>query len=551
MVGVYDNERGYRWYPTVAAFLVNELTSESRGKWFYAHAGGLADLQFVFHEIIGGRGYKIDGRFSGSSCIIAKIKKGKNCWTFIDSLWLMRESLDEIGKWIGIEKGEAERRATEEDAREFYANCSMDDLIRYNERDCVLLHQAIDAMQETLHEYGGQLQMTLASSAMNLFRRKYLSRDIETSGFVNDIIRESYYASRVEVFCRYVDEAFYHDINSSFPFAMTSPCPGEFIGTSDDIPDYGIYFADVDIEVPESYLPTTPKRVAGRIFFPVGRWRSWLSGIDIELLLNEEGKIHRVHEVFQFAPFTDLADYARDIYQQRKKEKDGFKKVALKLLMNTLYGKFAECSFKSCLMIDPDPSQIDYEKDEMVLPGIWLKEKEVPIPHMHVPIASHITAIARRNLYTPMSICNQVNYCDTDGFSSDQRFSISNELGGLKLEKKEQDSTYLACKLYWQQGEVLNKEGEWVDIASESKSEGVKAKGFSRPSINRFKALMEGREIEAVRMRRIKELLRRGDSTPVEEVIRKSINLADMLPKRFTYPDGHTRPWHVKELEGL
>jgi DNA polymerase type B, organellar and viral len=557
MVGVYD-ERGYRWYHSVDSFLFNEMTSENRGRWFYAHAGGLADIQFVFNRMVERRGYQVDARFSGSSAVICKIKRGKNNWTFIDSLWLLRESLEEIGHWVGIEKGAKEQRLTDEQAREFYATCSMEELILYNERDCVILYEAISAMQDALYDFGGQLQMTLASSAMNLFRRKYLQHDIETHPFVNDTIRESYYASRVEVISQTADEAFYYDINSSFPHAMTMACPGEFLGASRDLPDYGLYFADVTIQVPDSYLPPTPTRIAGRLFFPIGRWRSWLSGVDIELLEREGGRIIKVHESYQFAPFNDLKNYAETIYEQRKREPDGFKKIALKLLMNTLYGKFAESSWKTSLMIDPMPDQVDYENDEMFLPGIWLKERKVPIPHMHVPISAYITSIARRSLFDRMAICRDVHYCDTDGFSTTERLNLSSELGGLKLEKmpyrecgidRDTESTYLASKLYRQQGMIL-KDGIWIDIET-TKYQGVRAKGFSRPTIKRFEALQRGEEIEAVRMRRVRELMRKGDTRPREDVILKSINIKDAVPKRFIYPDGGTRPWHIDELRNL
>lgn len=562
MVGVYDSERGYRWYETVEAFLSAELSSDARGRWFYAHAGGLADVQFVFEAMIRKKGYQVDSKFSGSSCIIAKVKRGKNCWTFIDSLWLMRDSLDEIGRWVGMGKGAEQSwkgkpfsQLTEEEKRDFYTNCPLPELRSYNERDCVILHEAISNMQEALIEFGGQLQMTLASSAMNLFRRRFLKRDIETHPFVNEDIREAYFASRVEVLSRKCFESFYYDINSSFPYAMTMPCPGEYLGSGRRLPEMGEadgkpYFAEVEFVVPESYFPPIPARVSGRLFFPTGRWRSWLSGIDIELLMREGGRVLRVFDVYRFAPFDDLRSYAQTIYQERKRTKDPFHKVALKLLMNTLYGKFAECAWKSSLVIDPLPGQVDYERDEMFLPGVWVKEREVPVPHMHVPISAHITAVARRTIYDFMGPCGEFYYCDTDGFACNETLQTSNELGGLKLEKILSEGDFLACKLYRLQGKIL--EGDtWKDLATETKHQGVKAKGFSKPSIARFEALMEGREIEAVRMRRVKELYRKGETRPREDVIKKSINIVDAVPKRYTYPDGETRPWHVKELAAL
>src|SRR5229473_1031480 len=78
VIGVYDSQRGYRNYSTVAEFLDNELTSKNSGIWFYAHAGGLADIQFIIEEILKkGSGYKIRGSLSGSAIIAASISRGK------------------------------------------------------------------------------------------------------------------------------------------------------------------------------------------------------------------------------------------------------------------------------------------------------------------------------------------------------------------------------------------------------------------------------------------------------------------------------------------
>lgn len=548
MVGVYD-ERGYRWYPTIKTFLDNELTHKNRGRWFYAHAGGLADIQFIFEHVYNHRDFEVDGKFSGSSCIIAKFRKGHKTWTFIDSYWLLREKLDTIGKWVGIDKGAKEARMTDEGAKEFYTNASLRELVEYNEKDCVILFEAIYSMQETLLEMGGQLQMTQAASAMNLFRRKYLKRDIETSPYINDELRHSYYASRVEVFARYANDAHYYDINSSFPYSMTKPCPGEFLGRCRDFPSYGLYFADVSVRVPDTYLPPLPTRIGGRLFFPTGRWRGWYSGIDIELLEAQGGRVERVHRIYHFAPFDDLRAYAIDLYTRRKNATDPFSKVAYKLLLNSLYGKFAESPIKQSLYIDPDPDKIDYERDEQLLPGIWLVERQVAVPHIHVPISSHITANSRKALFEWMEQCREFHYCDTDGFSTTEFLSTGDELGQLKLEKWQEDAEYVAPKLYRQSGRILDG-NEWKPI-EETPSQGVKAKGFSRPSIEKFNMLKEGRPIYTTRMRRVREMARRGDSRPVEEIIAKRFKADEQVTKRFTYPDGETRPWHISEIKDL
>ena len=541
LCGLYDGEK-YHCFKTIESFLNYVLTSKYRGKWFYAHAGGLADFQFILENLVGRSGYEIKAAFSGSSAIIVKVKRGKNCWHFIDSYWLLRDKLENIAKWIGMAKGESEKRQTEEEAKEFYRSADIYTLMQYNELDCEILWKAIDQFQDILWELGGQLQKTIASCALQLFRRKFLTSDINTCNAVNERARQAYFASRVEVFEEKCTDAFYYDINSSFPYAMTSPCPGELLGSTNHLPDYGLYMADVTIRVPECYLPPIPMRIKGRLFFPVGVWRSWLSNVDIELLLEEGGQILRVHEAMQFAPFHDLSAYATTIYEMRKNASTPVEKIVLKFLLNSLYGKFAESATKSALHINP--CKIDRENWEMLFPGAWLYEKEVPVPHMHVPVSTHITAQARKTIFNYMSKCREFHYCDTDGFSTPDHLLTSDDLGDIKLEKMIDDSHWVAPKVYNMQGRELQKDGSWKELGDK----GVKAKGFSRMNVERFQHLLEGKAIAYERMARIKESAKRGIIQPREMTIMKRLQNV-VLDKRFHYPDGKTRPWTFSELE--
>ena len=582
LVGVFDGNE-YTSYTSVRAFLQHELTFSSRGRWFYAHAGGLADLQFVLNEIdkINKESpgfYKVNASFSGSSAIIAKISRSKHTWIFVDSYWLLRDKLKNIAKWIGYEKGntgdekddpdehgisdkEYDRRMSVK--REWFASVDIYTLREYNEKDCVILWKAIDEFEDTLLSMGGQLQMTIASSALQLFKRKYLTRNIATFAEVNDRARRAYFASRVEVFETKIEKAWYYDVNSSFPHAMTSPCPGVFLGRSSRIPDNpdNIFIADCEIEVRNSHLPPMPKRMGGRVFFPSGKWRSWVSSVDLFLLQSEGGRILKVHEVLHFSPFTDLASYATDLYSKRVLCTSPFEKVAYKLLLNSLYGKFAESSTKTGLLMNPDKVPLTKE-DEIdmgmvqLFPGSWLFEKQVDVPHMSVPISMHITSIARKTLFDYISNCRDYHYCDTDGFSTTEAISTSTELGGLKLEKEIDSGHFVSSKMYNINGKELQPDGSWREVSH------YKGKGFSRLTATRFSQLMEGEAIEFERMSRIRESWRGGDSVPKEKLYRKRINIKPLfdkdydvrkhvVPKRFTYPDGQTRPWHYDELSEM
>ncbi len=566
MVGVFDGDH-YRWYSTVEQFLAHELTVENAGQWFFAHAGGLADVQFVLDTIISRGGYRCKAAFSGAMAINVSVSRDKRHWHFVDSYRLLQDKLKNIGKWIGMAKGSDSFRGSCPDPdeegisdeehdrrqkllREWYATVDIKELVTYNLRDCEILWHAIDQFETVVMEYGGELKKTFASTAMNMFRRQFLSLTIDTHPMVNDISRLSYVASRVEVFQEEIDTANYFDINSSFPAAMLTPCPGRFLGSRRQIRDGELYVADCTVTVAEDFVPPLPYRYSGRIFFPTGRWRQWLTSVDVELLLSSNGRIEKVHDVLEFEPFYDLYNFADTFYKLRMKTDDPVQRVVFKLFLNALYGKFAESPYKQSMMVDPP---VITKTMTMLMPGVWLEEKKVPIPHMHVPISAHITAVARKAIFDYISKCEDVHYCDTDGFSTTSDLATGGKLGELKLEKRVRHGRFVAPKVYSIQGEELQKDGSWRPTSWH------KAKGFSRMTATRFARVLEGETIEFERMRRIKENLRSGSSKPREDTILKKLqvrNLWDptfiagkhLLPKRMHYPDGHTRPWTIDEI---
>lgn len=558
MAGAYDG-CNYHAYRDIPSFLNGELTAENSGCWFYAHAGGLYDFKFVLDYLVGLQrdDIRISCIFSGSSAIIIQVKKGSRKWWFIDSYWLLRQPLAKIGEWMGYAKGEQYGGAI------FHADFNQ--LAEYNYIDCKLLFLAIEAFEETLTQLGGQLEMTVASSALGLFRRRFLQDTICTCPILNDKARKSYIASRVEVIRRQCDAANYYDINSSFPYAMTFDAPGNFKHADRRIPETGHYMADVDIYVPDCFLPPIPYRTESeRIFFPTGSWRGWLTRTDIELLIETGGRIEHVNEVMHFERFTQLSDYAQTIYDLRKQSKSEAEKQILKILLNALYGKFGESSEKSKMWVNP-PAEFFKEIPEaarsMVSPGIWLADETVNVPHAHVPIAAHITAVARKVLYKHMVKCSDVYYCDTDGFAClpTDEFPTSPELGALKLEKLIRRGTFAAPKLYAYEAPIVYSDQYGIQ-SFEHENWTVKAKGFSRvyvPGQSKSRALqyadfcdiLENKEILIDRFIRIKEGARQGDFAPRSKIEAKRWR-ATVRPKRKEQPDGSTRPWRIHELDG-
>jgi hypothetical protein len=260
LIGLYDGERqrffeGASTAEMLDKFFDEVLTVKNAEKWIYAHYGGMADMQFILRRIVEiaekGGDYQVSASFSGSSAIIVKVTRGNHTWTFIDSFWLLRDKLARLGDSVGIKKltdsyvcptfpacghmdplTEATRPRgngrcqhwtdhlwEEKHDVESCGYCGevkprsmcvyfapMPILKTYNEQDCLILYRAIKQFEEVLLGLGGELQMTIASCAMRLFRRVYLGEDIRNKGMgmaeVNAIARSAYTSSRVEVFQR-------------------------------------------------------------------------------------------------------------------------------------------------------------------------------------------------------------------------------------------------------------------------------------------------------------------------------------------------------------
>lgn len=614
LVGVHDGKE-YRSYRTTLEFLLHELRPETDGAWYFAHAGGLADFQFLLQDLID-HGFEVKAAFSGSSAIIVSVERDDHMWFLIDSYWLLRSPLKDIGEAVGIKKlrdyvcpgstlvdGECDGKGCSHPQPEgeephciFYAPDP--ELRTYNEQDCLILWTAINQLQEELHGMGSELCMTQASSAMRLYRRSYLKQEIRTMPILNEIARHAYVGSRVEVYAQKCLEADYYDINSSFPYAMTFPAPGNFKGAASRIPDSSeMFLADVEIEIPETYLPPIPWRhpKEHRVYFPTGKWRSWLSGIDIHLLLSEGGKIHKTHRVLKFEEQMTLASYAEDLYAKRLKSTTAFEKMLYKLLLNSLYGKFGESPLKVAAYIHPSNAQ----GMKMVSPGVFLSEETMEIEHEHVPISMHITAFARRTLYrfNKMSLTQggRLYYNDTDSAvttTSPEMLPegvIGKKLGMMKHEYHVKGGTFVAPKIYMldatdmdvakklAKGGLSEKDAkkyskkapQYFDVlmaggVSEAESmelarkNVVRAKGFSRMTVAKFHDIVEGREVSVRRMTRVRELLRTGDLRPREGTYPKKLQITidddgmvtfKMRPKRcMLTKENNSRPWRVEEL---
>lgn len=619
LIGLDDGDHYREFGADMNAFLDAVLTPRYSGRVFFAHAGGLADVQFVLETLLKRLGtMSLQASFSGSSAIIVKVTDvDENEWFFCDSYWLLRDKLSTIGKSINLEKGGGEyvcpgvcvpphNDKTDKpvlSCGHFYTHCiyyaPFGILRDYNALDCRILWKAIRRLEEELLELGGELKMTIAGSAMRLFRGHFLKRDIETNKRVNEIARGAYIASRVEVFKKeLVGPAHVFDFNSSFPFSLTKPMPGRMFshrtGKRAWKEGTDLSLVRARVRIPDCNIPPIPMRHEERVYFPTGEWEGWFSGVDLRYLIECGGRVEKVDESFLFEPFSDLADYVNIIYALRKNETDEFRRLVYKYLLNALYGKFAEEQLKECLYVNKDVPRHGALNVTPVfgLPNAHFFERKAKLVHEHVPISMVTTAYSREMLtrglhaadagkcaappgkmeewwglspnpkewskskkemlsamlayesYERLAQTGKYDpspaYCDTDSILTQAWLGHSPELGALKWEESIDawdDAELVVPKLY-------------------RFGDKVRAKGFS-PREGKKKLLREDFEVIASgaywhmeRMMRIKEVLKSEDLRPRGKVIDKHIALKER-PKRCERADATTRPWSVGEIQSV
>ena len=564
LVGVYDG-RSFRAYKSVDAFLAGELTTQNRDAVFFAHAGGLADVQFVLERMLHNpfNGWQINAAFSGSSAIIVKASRGRGSWIFADSYWLLRDRLAKIGKSIGMDKGGGDYFCPsfpgcqpEPGKCIFYAPWGI--LKDYNEQDCRILWHALDRFQDELLGLGGELCLTVASCAMRLFRGAYLKRSITTVDAVNDIARSAYIASRVEVFrhryrgdyelskdgkAKVRRKAGYWDVNSSFPASMMKPQPGNVTSLGVKWDGSALALVQARVSVPEADIPPIPMRQGARVYFPVGSWTGWFSGVDLRLVEEVGGKVERVFQTYRFEGFDDFGGYVQQIYEMRRSSTDDFRKLLLKYLLNSLYGKTGEQADKDTLVAGQPPKQGSLENVRELAPGVWIGTRTAKLEHAWVPIAMNITAESRALLTRQIWRAGEVYYCDTDSITAEgASLGDSDKLGEMKHEYDVLEARFAAAKLY---------RLRTMDPKTGKVEDKVRAKGFSPRgkglTASDFDELADGKPMKQVRMLRVREVLASGDLRPREREVEKRVLLAER-PKRKELAGGLTRPWHVDEL---
>ena len=222
--------------------------------YVYAHNISFDIRESVDFKMLKDAGYELTIFNPQSKQFIVKFQKqssrDKTFMVFTDTLNLYPSSLKQIGKVIGLEKLDTELELDRARLKEAIERGRMKDVLLYNVRDTQIVANAVIIRQKVVNELGGNLRLTNPSTAMDLFRRRFLKKPIRKLPKAwAEMVRKSYFGGRTEVYfrgivatpgyreaayelwkrkkARYkeygfdtVEEIHYVDINSLYPYVM-------------------------------------------------------------------------------------------------------------------------------------------------------------------------------------------------------------------------------------------------------------------------------------------------------------------------------------------
>lgn len=448
--------------------------------WVFAHNWNFDAGILNTSEVLPRLGYTCIKYINDKPPVIIDWRNGSVTLHLVDTLNYFAGSLESIGESIGISKLAFPDSDDSSETWDIYCK-----------RDVEVMEKAVLSFRELVQEQElGNFQSTLASQAFTAYRHRFMHHDIHIHDRerVCKLEREAYYGGRTEVF-RVGDigeRIWYVDINSMYPYVMHRheyPCKlaGErsrpSIETVQDLLERYCVIADCYIETDK---PIFPKRIDGRLCFPIGRFRATLSTPEIKRGIHD-GCISHVSKLVWYEKaelFKDFVDTMYSLRMRYKEEGNPAFTYMVKILMNSLYGKFGQ-NGKNWVDTGEEHeafSGIIYEQEREDLPvrkmryrlGVLQElQREGESDNSFPAISGHVTAYGRMYLWELIEKARRDNvfYTDTDSLMVNERGFTNlladmdeKTLGRLKVEQVS-DSVQLYSPKDYSFGETHKRKG--------------------------------------------------------------------------------------------
>jgi hypothetical protein len=575
LCGVYypwNNEMFFRYFKESSCmkdFVDKFVTHKFRGHIFYAHFGSIYDFPILLDEL-NKRDFNIYPISKGGRII--KITVGDDSfhrWYFCDSSALLNFSLDELTKTFRV----AHKKLKVADKNDMY-DVNLHNLylqspkvvIEYLKHDCIGLYEVLDKFKNEILKIGGDLGLTIASTSMKTFTRKFQDKPFYMcEQETNDILRQGYYGGRTEIFRMIAPKQehqvyYYYDINSLYPFVMheyeypTSKPNVVSMPTKRTITEgHGLTYADI-VAPKGLYIPLLPSKLqikeSKKLMFVLGHYEGWWDN-DFLRKAYELGYAIIPKKSYIFDSDYIFKGFVDSFYKiKQNAQKDTPMYMISKLIMNSLYGKYGQRQETESMIKDDTPDMDKYKIKSYDIETGWTTVIEHGKGKFYLPqISIHVTTMAQLWLYKSieeiLSKDYNVYYCDTDSIITDYgNMRTSKLLGEWKLEKKVMEGYFVLPKMY--------------KLVSDDGHAEIRAKGYNKNLRNKiaanafenalFKNDYKGFTVESSSpdMLRAKASFHRFKNFNHLDYMRRSIRTS--YNKRKVLSDFNTRPFDIKEL---
>lgn len=376
--------------------------------------------------------------------------------TFKDSLKRIPMSVAAMAKMydMPLSKGHIDYTAPREVGHELTS-----EEIEYIRGDVVIVANALKEQYEH-----GMTKLTAGSNAFNDYKTKLKKSKVrfrDMFPIVDDTLFRSAYRGGF-TYCdprfrnRHVGEGTVYDVNSLYPSVMYNrvlpygyPILDLDIDTSNDYP-LAIIHATITAKLKKDHIPCI--QIKGSSFFiPTDYVKSiteptelYFTNVDLELWRKQYNiDILDVHNVWHFHGSKGFFTEYIDKWMAVKQSSTGGKRAIAKLMLNSLYGKFATNPTKISKYPSIDDGVLSLELGE--------ERQDDPV---YTAMGIFITAYARSvTINAAQSVYGQFCYADTDslhviGDCNDRLDVDQTRLGAWKIEQHFVDARFMRAKAY-------------------------------------------------------------------------------------------------------
>ena len=508
LYSMYDGCKSYSWFTDSPEQLFDRLLSKKYKNYIvYAHNLSRFDVVFIFKYLstLKFKGFKIKLLIKEQNIIsISIINRNKNISiTIRDSYLILPSSLSKLSKQFKVIQQKLIEPVLIGIGAKLNPQYSMNNFLHYTkeieqiedfdiwrdkiqkycEADCISLYQVLIKFRDLIiNKFNIDIlkYSTVPSLAFGIYRMHYLNDDTIplTTGRVFDFIKQSFTGGRTDMYRPNAlnKDIYVYDINSLYPYVMSEfKYPIGQISQFEGDPtilDNKYWIGDVDVSTKQDmFIPPIQlhHNISGksggiRTISPNGSFNTKLNSVEYESY--KDFYNFKINSGYLFETDYVFTDYVNDLYAIRKSypKSDPLNYIS-KLLMNSLYGRFAMKNIKNNYsfldkseffkLLENDQIEIEnyIDLNDSLFVNFVDNSQLDNDSKSSISIASAVTAYARTVMYNVIKDNLQnIYYSDTDSLYLDRELPKelvdSKELGRFKLEYIFKDSVYLGPKIY-------------------------------------------------------------------------------------------------------